>query len=195
MSLTGVDLPKTDFPEKYVLFVGNRADYKNFGTFVAGIKKVFEVHEDVCAVCVGTAFGPEEERALVESGIRDRVFRLRASDEELVSLYRHALCFVYPSFYEGFGIPILEAFQNGCPVILSEASCFPEVGGAAALYFQPENAEELAERIECLMTEEGLRKSLIERGTVRCKDFSWDKTAEQMAEVYRNVVTGGTSWV
>lgn len=179
-----------NLPEKYVLFVGNRADYKNFATFVSGIKKVFEVHEDVCAVCVGTAFDPEEERALVESGIRDRVFQLRASDEELVYLYRHALCFVYPSFYEGFGIPILEAFQNECPVILSEASCFPEVGGDAALYFQPESADELAEKIECLMTDEYLRKSLIEQGTVRCRDFSWDNTAEQTAEVYLNVVTG-----
>ena len=102
--------------------------------------------------------------------------------------YRNALCFVYPSFYEGFGIPILEAFANECPVALSNASCFPEIGGNAASYFEPDDVRSMRECIWDLIRDQDLRKDLIEKGKNRAKLFSWEKAAEKTAEIYRYLV-------
>ena len=102
-------------------------------------------------------------------------------------LFRNALTFVYPSLYEGFGIPILDAFSAGCPVILSNCSCFPEVGGDAALYFDEGDSETLRNHVKALMKDESLRKTLIEKGKARANLFTWEKCAERTAEVYWKV--------
>ena len=91
---------------------------------------------------------------------------------------------MYPSYSEGFGIPILEAFQNNCPVILANASCFPEVGGNAALYFEPKNIKEFQHQLTKLICEPELRNELIEKGKKRLCEFSWIKAAHQTYKVY-----------
>ena len=109
---------------------------------------------------------------------------------ELVSLYRHATLFAYPSLYEGFGIPILEAFNMGCPVVASGTTSIPEVGGDAALYIDPENVEELAAAMLRLISEPDLRELMSRLGCVRASQFGWDRVASQTMEVYRSCLAG-----
>ena len=103
------------------------------------------------------------------------------------SLYRHALCFVFPSHYEGFGIPILEAFANGCPVCLSGASCFPEVAGDAALFFNPNDAQSMQDTLKEVLVSSALREELARKGTLRSKEFSLERMVEQTCNVYRKL--------
>ena len=103
------------------------------------------------------------------------------------ALYRDAVCFVYPSIYEGFGLPILEAFAAGCPVVLARASCFPEVAGDAALYFDPGDGEGLRSCVRSLRDDDRLRRGMVDKGWMRAEKFSWDKCAEQTAGIYRMV--------
>ena len=102
---------------------------------------------------------------------------------------RKGIAFIYPSAYEGFGIPILEAFVCGCPVFLNNASCFPEVGGDAAIYFEINRRGDLAEHIEAfLQTPEQDRKDLIARGKEQAKLFSWEESARKLSDVYKTIL-------
>ena len=105
----------------------------------------------------------------------------------MASLYRHALCFVFPSHYEGFGLPILEAFYNGCPVCLSNASCFPEVAGDAALYFNPNNAQSMHDTLKELLASTTLRNELRQKGTLHSKEYTLEKMVENTSNVYRKI--------
>ena len=96
--------------------------------------------------------------------------------------------FVFPSYYEGFGIPILEAFEAECPVALSRSSCFPEIAGEAAVYFNGEESQSIYNTISNLIEDESLRNELKKRGIKRCKDFSWEKSAAKLTEIYRSVL-------
>lgn len=104
-------------------------------------------------------------------------------DEDLVNLYTHAFCFVLPSLYEGFGLPLLEAMCFGCPVISSFTSSLPEVGGDACLYFDPRNSNELAEKLLELSGNRKMRYDLIKKGRERIKLFSWQKCTEETLKV------------
>jgi glycosyltransferase involved in cell wall biosynthesis len=124
--------------------------------------------------------------AVKEAGAESRVKFLRfISIEELALLYRRAAVFVYPSLYEGFGIPILEAFSSGCPVIASNVTSIPEVGGDAALYFDPQNEAEIAQTLLQVLSNPSLREDMKERGFERAKQFSWAETARKTLAVYR----------
>jgi glycosyltransferase involved in cell wall biosynthesis len=105
----------------------------------------------------------------------------------MASLYRHALCFVFPSHYEGFGIPILEAFNGGCPVCLSNASCFPEVAGDAAIYFDPGDAQSMHDTLKELLASSNLRDELRQKGAARSKEYSLERMVEQTCNVYRKL--------
>ena len=109
------------------------------------------------------------------------------SDEDLAVLYQNARCFVLPSLYEGFGLPVLEAMQNGCPVITSKVSSLPEAGGDAALYVDPLNVDDIASKINMLLTDKKLREELVEKGYQQVKKFSWEKTARETLKVLQEV--------
>ncbi len=112
--------------------------------------------------------------------VSDRVLFLESvSDGDLPVLYKHAKMFILPSLYEGFGLPVLEAMQYGCPVITSNVSSLPEAGGDAALYVDPENVNDIKEKMGRLLNDEKLRKDLIEKGKHQIKKFSWEKSARQ----------------
>ena len=110
------------------------------------------------------------------------------SDEEMPLLYCAASILLYPSLYEGFGLPILEAMSCGIPVITSDVSSMPEVGGDAAVYVDPHNVEDIKKKLKNVMEDEELRKELIDKGFTQAKKFSWEKTAKETADVYRKAV-------
>ena len=125
-------------------------------------------------------------RLVKEFGVEDRVVFLDfITIDELALLYRNAVVFVYPSLYEGFGIPILEAFSSGCPVIASNVTSIPEVGGDAALYFDPRSEDQIANSLQLVLSDSVLRETLKEKGRVRAKQFSWSETARKTLAVYK----------
>jgi glycosyltransferase involved in cell wall biosynthesis len=111
-----------------------------------------------------------------------------ANDDLLAYLYSKAKAFVYPSLYEGFGIPVLEAFACGCPAILSNRTSLPEVGGNAARYFDPEDVASLVTTLLEVLHNKDLAEDMKAKGFERAKSFSWKKTAEQTLQTYRKVI-------
>lgn len=180
-SAEGVD----GLPEHYVLYVGQRYHYKNFERFLRSFAVVNQRNPEVKLVCTGQQFNNEERKLITDLRLDGVVTSMFVTDNQLAYLYSKALCFVFPSLYEGFGIPILESMACGCPVALSDASCFPEVAGEAAVYFNPYEIEDMAETIWRITEDSGLRKTLIAKGLGKAKDFSWEKTAIQTAGFYK----------
>ncbi len=170
----------------YILFVGKRNGYKNFEWFVKSIAPL--LRDGLRLICTGTRFTDSERQLLIAEHIEKAVEQRFLSDAELRAAYANTVAFVYPSLYEGFGIPILEAFDAGCPVILSKASCFPEVAGDAALYFEPGDDKTLRDDITALANDKNLRTQMIAKGLSRRAAFSWSACAEQTANVYKAFV-------
>lgn len=174
----------------YILFAGQRWGYKNFKPFVKAIAPVLQKHMDIHVVCTGHSFNQEEWDLINGLDLGERFHSsMIKTDCELYSLYHYAQCFVYPSEYEGFGIPILEAYQADCPVLLNNASCFPEIAGDAALYFDMNsNDSNLAEQLERLLAMTSEEKDiLLSKQKERLSRYSWENSAKKLAEVYKSV--------
>jgi glycosyltransferase involved in cell wall biosynthesis len=169
----------------YILFTGDRTFYKNFTNFVLAVAPLI-LKYNLQLKCTGRPFTNAEIDLLKQQKIFDKTSVQFASEDELRELYANAICFVFPSLYEGFGIPILEAFACGCPLVLSDASCFPEIAGDAGVYFDPNSVNDMREKIDKVICSETLRKDLADKGFEQLKGFSWRKCAEQTAEVYEN---------
>lgn len=174
----------------YFLYVGNRAVYKNFETLLRAFASTSQLSEDFRIACYGGGPFTESERSLARSlGLRqEALVHLVGSDDVLGAAYANAAAFVYPSLYEGFGIPPLEAMSAGCPVLCSNTSSLPEVVGDAALQFDPLDVEALRDSLIQVADSEELRRDLVLRGHVRRKQFSWEKCAAQTLDVYRQVL-------
>lgn len=181
--------PDIDVPEKYIFYVGNRNIYKNFNFFAKSIAPLLQEDKNIKLMIAGSCPITEDETYILNAlNIKDSVIYHRAKDEELLYLYQNALCFVFPSLYEGFGFPILEAFGAKCPVIASNRSSLPEVGADACQYFDPENQDSILYTVKKVIYDESLRQSMVEKGIQRAKDFSWEKTALQTKKVYEKVM-------
>lgn len=179
------------FAEEYILYVGTRYEYKNFTAFCKSCVGILKRHPQLKIVCTGVPFSPEEIQLFESLGIKDRMLhRFVQTRQELFDLYHYAITFVYPSKYEGFGIPILEAYKADCPVMLNRASCFPEIAGDAAVFFdlnsEKSDFEEQFETLYRLTGDE--RGELIQRQRERMKLYSWSKSAAQLADVYKDVL-------
>lgn len=176
-------------PDTYLLYVGDRSSYKNFNPFLNAFAPVLKKYAHIQLVCAGGGLFNSEEKQLIEQlDLTGRVLHYSADDFTLYRLYQHALAFVYPSLYEGFGMPILEAFAAGCPVVLSNTSCFPEVAQDAALYFDPESETSIQEQIETIILNEQLRQSLRQKGYKRQLAFSSEKMVNQTLQVYQRAI-------
>lgn len=178
-------------PQKYILFVGNRVIYKNFTFFINSISSLLNEEKDLYLVCAGGGvFSDAEMHLLNELQIKKRVLHYPiTNDSTLSQLYRKAILFVFPSLYEGFGIPVLESFSCGCPVAASNGSSLPEVGGEAVNYFDPNNSDSIQNVIENIVHNDSLQDSLRTRGYERLKCFSWEKTALNTKKVYENLLS------
>lgn len=188
---------KYKIPQKYVLFVGTLQPRKNVSRLVEAFAKLSDdkkIPEDVGLVLVGKKGWLYEEimSAPEKFGISKKVHFLDfVTDEDLALLYQHAEVFVLPSLYEGFGLPVLEAMKYNCPVITSNVSSLPEVGGTAALYVDPENVDDIAEKIAQVVNDEKLQKSMVEKGKEQIKKFSWEKSAKETLAILEEVGKGG----
>jgi glycosyltransferase involved in cell wall biosynthesis len=157
----------------FVLAVSSDNPNKNFATVI----KALELMGENSPACI--IVGQRNVKVFAKSTlITDQIHHLGyVDDSELMALYRHATVFVYPSFYEGFGLPPLEAMWNGCPVVVSRSSALPEINGDAVLYCDPENPSSLSNAVTSLIYNVDLRQKMSISGAVRAKSFVWCKTA------------------
>ncbi len=179
--------PVYNLPKKYILFVGQRYGYKNFGRLLRSFGRLHEKYPEIKLVCTGQSFNKQEMADINALGLADSVFRYFVSDSQLTYLYKNAVCFVFPSLYEGIGIPILESFAAGCPLALSDTSCFPEIARDGGVYFDPYDEDNICEVLTRLIEDDSLRKELVTKGSALLQNYSWDKMAAATAEVYRSV--------
>ena len=176
--------------ESYILIVGHGAGYKNFSNFIKAFS-VSKFKNDIKCVCFGGgAFSKQEVEIMKKLGVEDRIIYYQGSDELLANLYKYAQLFVYPSKYEGFGLPPLEAMHYGTPVLVSNTSSIPEVVGNAGMYFDPNSVDDMAEKMDYMLNDSILRKEYGQKGIVREKMFSWDKCARETVEFYKEVLEG-----
>ena len=175
--------------KSYLLFVGTRSGYKNFIFFIESVVELLRKYSQLHIYCAGWGpFTSYEKKILQKLNIIDKVHYVLTNDYQMKYLYRNAHAFIFPSLYEGFGLTVLEAFSCGCPAILSNTSSLPEVGGDAAIYFDPQDSVSLTDAVERLLSDDNLRTHLIRKGNERLKMFSWEKTAKTTKNVYNNVV-------
>jgi len=171
---------KYGIDKDYILFVGTIQPRKNIERLIEAFSTI--KNKKLKLVVVGKKGWMYEDilNAPKKFGITDRVkFLDSVTDEDLPSFYKNAICFVLPSLYEGFGLPVLEAMQYGCPVLTSNISSLPEAGGDSVLYCDPENVDDIAKNLESMIQNSELRKKLIEKGFEQVKKFSWEKTAKE----------------
>jgi len=176
-----------NLPGNFVLFVGNRDAYKNFDLFAESMVPFLKKDSSLTIVCAGGGNLTVNENVMLQKlGIDKKIVQVNYKDSELASFYKKARAFVFPSAYEGFGIPTLEAMKCGCPVILANSSCLPEVGGDAVLYFESNEKDSLSDVIDKILNDESIRKELIQKGLRQVNEFSWEKTAEGYFNVIKN---------
>ncbi len=176
-------------PNRYILFVGARNGYKNFDFFVSATARLLKHDTDLSIICAGGGKFNSSELSLFDKlNISNQVFQYNLDDDALIALYRQADLFVFPSLYEGFGIPILEAFSCDCPVVCSNSSSLTEISGNGAIYFDPMDINSLYTSIAKVLDNNGLQEELIQNGRKRLKLFSWEKTARETKKVYDSVL-------
>jgi glycosyltransferase involved in cell wall biosynthesis len=176
-------------PFSYLLYVGARHRYKNFTNLLQTYAKSSNLKNHFKLVCFGGSdFSPAEKIQIHELGILDtQVIYIGGDDQLLSNLYNHATAFIYPSLYEGFGIPPIEAMRLNCPVICSNAGSIPEVVAEAGKYFNPNDIPEMIEVIENVVFDETIRQDLIKKGREREKVFSWERCANETYDVYQQL--------
>ena len=175
--------------EPYLLYVGKRGAYKNFAYLLESITPLLKSNRLTLRCAGGGAFTPEEKVLIRQLNVEQHLdYRGVNNDKDLQSLYQAALAFIFPSLYEGFGIPVLEAFSCKCPCILSNSGSLPEVGGNAAVYFDPTDQESIYRAVQQVITDSDLRCDLVTKGDRRLQNFSWNRTVNKTLEVYKTCI-------
>jgi len=176
--------------EKYFLTVASQQYHKNFEGLISAFLQ-FPNDENVKLKIVGSQHknyqGVESIRAAADSAPNVQ-FLGRVDDNKLAELYRGALAFVFPSFYEGFGIPPIEAQASGCPVIASSSAAMPEVLGNSVIYFDPYDRNSLVDALTLAVGSESERQKLIDTGLINSSRFSWDKSATDVSNIIDNLL-------
>lgn len=186
----GTDEP-VDIPfKKFLLYVGQQSDYKNIKRLGDTHQKLLESHPDLGLVLVGkkTPAHLRNEAYFEKKQYKNIYFTGFVADQQLAWLYHHCAAYIFPSLMEGFGLPGLEAMAHGAPVVSSNKTCLPEVYEKAAWYFDPEDTQDMAERIGQVLDDKKLRAELIKNGKNQVEWYSWEKMAKETYEVYMNAL-------
>jgi glycosyltransferase involved in cell wall biosynthesis len=185
----GVPALRETAPKACVLYVGPRDGYKNFAVLLEAFAASRTLRERFDLVAFGgRPLSPEEQRRIHELGVGERVHRVAGDDRLLTAYYRAAVAFVYPSRYEGFGIPPLEAMAYGCPVACSNAGSIGEVVGPAGAYFDPDDRDGLRFILERLADDTPYANALRTKGFEQIKKYSWARCAAETLQVYERLV-------
>lgn len=175
----GVDssffINKSSKTNNNLVYTGNLYPHKNVGL---AIKAAEKLKIKIFVICARSIF---QNRLIESKYVR---FLGELSDTEIRKIYSESLAFIFPSFYEGFGLPGLEAMAAGLPVISSNASCLPEIYKDCALYFNPNNLEELIEKIELIQSDKNLRNELVNKGRKLARSYTWDKMGKETWQIY-----------
>lgn len=175
-----------DLPKQFILAVGTLSPRKNFTRLIAAYKQLLRTHPHAHLVIVGDK-GWDYHKTL-RSVDPDKVHLVGyVEGEDLVALYNLAELFIFPSLYEGFGIPLVEAMTCGCPVASSNVSSIPEVTGGAAILFDPYSIETIENAMRAILDSPSLSKELTQKGQKRAKEFSWDKTAKKILALFKRL--------
>jgi len=178
---------KYGFPENYLLYLGINKPHKNLVRLIEAWSLVIGRWSLVIAGREDPRY-PQARLKAAELGLQDRVIFLgEVLEADLPALYSGATLFVFPSLYEGFGLPVLEAMACGTPVVCSNTSSLPEIVGEAALTFDPLDVTEIAAKIEEVLHNEALREEMREKGLRQAAKFSWERTAKETLRIYREV--------
>lgn len=180
--------PIIDAP--FFLYVGQRNASKNFLQLVKDFSTFSKMNSKFKLICTGKCFTSEEIDYINKYNIKDKVIHITVNDKELRILYAQATALIYPSLYEGFGMPILEAYAYGCPVLLNNTSCFPEIAGNAAIYFTSnKNYSNITEKLsEISNYNKEERKNLIEKGYQQLNKYSWNKASNKLYQLYCSII-------
>jgi glycosyltransferase involved in cell wall biosynthesis len=189
LSVKKSEIKKLDYSRPYLLYVGNRDGYKNFSSLLKAYADSPTLKTNFDLICFGGGVFTENELKHIKSlALASRSVRqVSGTDSVLAAHYQSASAFIYPSLYEGFGIPPLEAMSYGCPVICSNLSSIPEVVGDAAEFFNPYDSESIRMAIERVVDDSVRSDCLIARGQERLNYFSWEKCAKETLEVYKKL--------
>jgi glycosyltransferase involved in cell wall biosynthesis len=184
-------LSRNDIKKPYILYVGVAYPHKNLEGLIEAWKIFCAKHGNDYQLALAGRKNYFYEKILKQvrdEGANDVVFTDYVPDEDLPALYKHASLYVFPSFYEGFGLPPLEAMQYGVPVASSNATCLPEILQQAAAYFDPRDPHDMADTIWRCLIDANLRETLNKNGTQLIHNYSWQKTALATLDVYNNVI-------
>lgn len=182
-----LELPFTDF----IMYVGRQVTHKNITRLLDAHALLKKHHPQLGLVLAGKK-GQESvelEKYISQKGYSDIFFTDYIDNNQLVWLYQNTQAYVFPSLYEGFGLPGLEAMGCGAAVVSSNATCLPEVYGDAALYFNPLDTTDMANKIHLVLSDEKLRKELSVRGAALLQKYSWEKMAHETLKVYERAIT------
>ena len=184
-----INLP-FELPEKFLLSVGSIEPRKNLlGLLHAYERLPQNLKAEYKLVLVGfKGWQNKEIMEIMEKNSKNIIYLGFISDEELAKVYNLATAFVFPSFYEGFGLPIIEAFACGTPVVSSDRSSLPEVGGDAVLYCNPDDTQDIAQKIQTLLEDTHLQEMLRKKGLQRAKLFSWQKSAKEHEKIFLSLL-------
>lgn len=187
--LAGSDAGRSDNDPPYVLYVGSRSAYKNFPALLEAFAAAETPRDLRLIVAGGGAWSAGERAAIAGFGLEKQVMVLPRVDEaRLGNLYRNATLFVYPSLYEGFGLPPLEAMSAGCPVLVSHSSSLPEICGDAAHYFDPASPGALKQQLGRLLSDAALLRAKVDAGRARVGRYTWETAARGTLAAYREAM-------
>lgn len=173
----------------FLLYVGSRHGYKNFDRLLHAVASSHFLRSNFSIICFGGGnFSRSEISLMSELGLETgKVLHINGADKVLAQLYKKAEALIYPSLYEGFGLPLLEAMSFGCPVVCSNTSSLPEVVGDAGELFYPDSIESIRIAIESVVRSRARREELIQKGRTRCVLFSWNRCASETMSIYRRL--------
>jgi len=179
---------KYGIEKKYFIFAGTLEPKKNVVRIGEAFLQINKKFSDFSMVFVGQKGWNVDKLYEIAKDNKDIIFTGFVPDDDLMALVRGAFCFVFPSIYEGFGLPVLDAFNAGVPLITSNAASIPEIAGDAALLVNPYKTEEIAKAMEVIIENKNIRNELINKGKIQTEKFSWDKTVEAIINIYQELL-------